>query len=74
MRRIRLALKPDEAKTYNAKVFDDNIEVQDDQITGEQLGRFMKSKLDEDELPKLRKLIAVFKCTAINILEKDIEV
>lgn len=72
MRRVKFNLKPNEDKTFTAKVLSQSGSIeQEDQITGVQLKKYMESNIPSDELAFIRKCVSAFKCTAITIPRKD---
>lgn len=68
---IEFNLTPNEEKLYEVEMFHDNKLVKKENVTAEEMKSYMSSKLENDELSKLRKITSIMKVKKIKLNLKE---
>lgn len=68
---IEFNLIPNEEKLYEVEMFHDNKLVKKEKVTAEEMKNYMSSKLENDELSKLRKITSIMKVKKIKLNLKE---
>ena len=68
---IEFNLSQDKEKLYEVEMFHDNKLVKKENVTAEEMKNYMSSKLENDELSKLRKITSIMKVKKIKLNLKE---
>lgn len=68
---IKFNLSPNKEKLYEVEMFHDNKLVKKEKVTAEEMKNYMSSKLENDELSKLRKITSIMKVKKIKLNLKE---
>ena len=68
---IEFNLYPNKEKLYEVEMFHDNKLVKKEKVTAEEIKDYMSSKLENDELSKLRKITSIMKVKKIKLNLKE---
>ena len=68
---IEFNLYPNKEKLYEVEMFHDNKLVKKEKVTAEEMKNYMSSKLENDELSKLRKITSIMKVKKIKLNLKE---
>lgn len=68
---IEFNLTPNEEKLYEVEMFYDNKLVKKENVTAEEMKNYMSSKIENDELSKLRKITSIMKVKKIKLNLKE---
>ena len=68
---IEFNLSPSKEKLYEVEMFHNNKLVKKENVTAEEMKNYMSSKLENDELSKLRKITSIMKVKKIKLNLKE---
>lgn len=68
---IEFNLSPNKEKLYEVEMFHHNKLVKKENVTAEEMKNYMSSKLENDELSKLRKITSIMKVKKIKLNLKE---